>query len=488
MEISKESHNSVSENVEIDNFKSRIWTESKQIWRIAFPGIVVGVTSFGMMVVTQLFIGHIGDVHLAAYALVQTVLIQLADGILVGMSSATETLCGQAYGAGQYHMMGIYLQRSWLVEVALGTIILPLFFCTAQILKLIGQDSDIANVAGRIALWFIPIVYSFIFILTMQKYLQAQMKNQIVGWISAVTFAVHVPLSWVLVSKLKLGVSAAMGALNISNWLTALGLFAYVFGGGCPQTWKGFTIAAFKDILPIVKLSISSGIMICLELWYMSTLVLLAGYMKNATVAISAFSICLNISGWQIMICFGFLGAACVRVSNELGAGNAKAAKFSIKIILCTSMSIGVISSILCLIFSRKISYLFTDSEEVADSVSDLSQLLAISLLFNSIQPVLTGVAVGAGLQSKVAYVNLACYYGIGIPVGALLGYVAHLKIKGLWIGMLIGVASQTLVLSFLIWTTDWDVQVNKASKRLHRLFVNPSKETREDKSSNTNA
>ncbi|XP_050224946.1 protein DETOXIFICATION 24-like [Mercurialis annua] len=488
MEISKERQSSVSGEVEIDDLKSRILTESRQIWRIAFPGIVVGVTSFGMIVVTQLFIGHITEVHLAAYALVQTILIRLVDGILVGMSSATETLCGQAFGAGQYHMMGIYLQRSWLVEVALGTIILPLFICTTQILKLIGQDPDIANVAGRIALWFIPIVYSFVFILTMQKYLQAQMKNQIVGWISAVSFAIHVPLSWVLVSKLKLGVSAAMGALNLSNWLTALGLFAYVLGGGCPKTWKGFTFAAFKDILPIVKLSISSGIMICLEMWYMSILVLLAGYMKNATVAISAFSICLNISGWQIMICFGFLGAACVRVSNELGAGNAKATKFSIKVILCTSMSIGVISSILCLIFSRKISYLFTDSKQVADSVSDLSVLLAISLLFNSIQPVLTGVAVGAGLQSKVAYLNLACYYGIGIPLGALLGYVAHLKIKGLWIGMLIGEALQTLVLSFLIWKTDWDVQVIKASNRLDRLFVDPSKESNEDKISGTNA
>ena len=28
----------------------------------------------------------------------------------LGMSSATETLCGQAFGAKQYHMMGIYLQ------------------------------------------------------------------------------------------------------------------------------------------------------------------------------------------------------------------------------------------------------------------------------------------------------------------------------------------------------------------------------------------
>lgn len=80
-----------------------------------------------------------------------------------------------------------------------------------------------------------------------------------------------------------------------------------------------------------------------------------------------------------------------VRVSNELGRGNAKAAKFAIKVILSTSIAIGVIFWILCLVFGRKISYLFTDDEEIADAVSDLSVLLAFSILLNSIYPVLSG-------------------------------------------------------------------------------------------------
>lgn len=42
----------------------------------------------------------------------------------------------------------------------------------------------------------------------------------------------------------------------------------------------------------------------------------------------------------------------------------------------------------------------------------------------------LTGVAVGAGWQGYVAYVNLACYYFLGIPVGVILGYVVGLQAK----------------------------------------------------------
>ena len=34
-----------------------------------------------------------------------------------------------------------------------------------------------------------------------------------------------------------------------------------------------------------------------------------------------------------------------------------------------------------------------------------------------------TGVAVGCGWQAFVAYVNVGCYYIVGIPLGCLLGF-----------------------------------------------------------------
>lgn len=40
------------------------------------------------------------------------------------------------------------------------------------------------------------------------------------------------------------------------------------------------------------------------------------------------------------------------------------------------------------------------------------------------------GVAIGAGWQENVTYVNLACYYLIGIPTGILLGYVMGMQVK----------------------------------------------------------
>ncbi|KAL2480858.1 MATE efflux family protein [Abeliophyllum distichum] len=454
------------------DFKGRISQESKKIWRVALPSIISRVTSFGTIVVTQSFVGHISSFDLAGYALVQTLSVRFVNGILIGMSSATETLCGQAFGAKQYHMMGIFLQRSWLVDLITLTILLPVFIFATPIFKLLGEEESIAKSAGYISLWFIPFVYSIVFSMTIQMYLQAQQKNMVIAWLSIIEFVIHIPLSWLFVYKLNWGISGAMGALCISSWFLVIGEFVYIFGGWCPDTWKGFSIAAFKDMLPVVKLSISSGVMVCLELWYYAILVLLAGYMKNAKVAIAAFSICLNIVAWETMISVGMMGAACVRVANELGRGDAKAIKFSIKVLMCTSVSIGLFFWILCLVFGNKIGYLFTNDEEVAHSVADLSILLAFSVLLNSIFPIFSGVAVGAGLQTTVAIINVVCFYIIGIPIGAVLGYVTHLQVKGIWIGMLCGVVTETLALSFMIWRTNWDQEVSKASVRLKKWYL----------------
>lgn len=41
-----------------------------------------------------------------------------------------------------------------------------------------------------------------------------------------------------------------------------------------------------------------------------------------------------------------------------------------------------------------------------------------------------SGVAVGCGWQTFVAYVNVGCYYGVGIPLGCLLGFKYDLGAK----------------------------------------------------------
>uniref|UniRef100_A0A0E0MJ52 Protein DETOXIFICATION n=1 Tax=Oryza punctata TaxID=4537 RepID=A0A0E0MJ52_ORYPU len=437
----------------------RLVEENKKLWVVAGPSICARATSFGVTVISQAFIGHIGATELAAYALVSTVLMRFSNGILLGMASALETLCGQSYGAKQYHMLGIYLQRSWIVLFCCAVILLPIYLFTTPLLIFLGQDPEISAVAGTISLWYIPVMFSYVFGFTLQMYLQAQSKNMIVTYLALLNLGLHLFLSWLMVVKFHFGLAGAMGSMVIAFWISIFGQLAFVFFGGCPLTWTGFSSFAFTDLSAIIKLSLSSGVMLCVELWYNTILVLLTGYMKNAEVALDALSICLNINGWEMMISIGFLAATGVRVANELGAGSARRAKFAIFNVVITSFLIGFILFVLFLFFRGSLAYIFTKSKAIADAVDDLAPLLAFSILLNSVQPVLSGVAIGSGWQNVVAYVNVASYYLIGIPIGAILGYALGFQVKGIWIGMLVGTLVQTLVLLFITLRTDWEKQ-----------------------------
>ncbi|KAK4581316.1 hypothetical protein RGQ29_024824 [Quercus rubra] len=393
------------------------------------------------------------------------------------MASALGTLCGQSYGAKQYHMLGVYLQRSWIVMFVASIFLLPLFIFTTPILKLLGQSDSIAYIGGEVGRWLISTLFAFIVSFTCQMYLQSQSKNMIITYLAAVTIVIHIFLSWLLAVKYKLGISGAMLSTVFAFWIPNIGQLIYVMCGGCRDTWKGFSLLAFKDLWPVVKLSLSSGVMLCLELWYYTALVLITGYLKNSEVSIDALTICLNINGWEMMISLGFMAAASVRVGNELGRGSSTAAKFSIVVSVFTSFIIGFVLFLFFLFLKGRLAYIFTENEEVVEAIADLSSLLAVSILLNSVQPVLSGVAVGAGWQSIVAYINVACYYIIGIPIGLVLGFVFDMGVKGVWMGMLFGTFVQTIALVIITYKTNWDEQVIIARNRVKQWVVDDAQE-----------
>lgn len=151
-----------------------------------------------------------------------------------------------------------------------------------------------------------------------------------------------------------------------------------------------------------------------------------------------------------------------------MGAGNGKGAKFATIVSVVESSIIGFFFWILIMLFHNELALIFTNSKAVLDAVNSLSLLLAFTILLNSVQPILSGnyswklinlpfvfiiwsisrfnellncdhigckyltqktiigVAVGSGWQQYVAYINLGCYYLVGVPLGAIMGWVFH--------------------------------------------------------------
>lgn len=207
-----------------------------------------------------------------------------------GMGSALETLCGQAFGAGQVEMLGVYMQRSWIILGATCFFLLPLYIFATPILLMLGQEQDIATLAGTFTIQIIPQMFSLAVNFPTQKFLQAQSKVGVLAWIGFIAVFVHIGILYLFIKVFDWGTVGAAVAYDISAWGVALAQVAYVVGW-CHEGWRGLSWLAFKDLWAFVKLSIASAIMICLEIWYFMTIIVLTGHLDQPIIAIGSLSI-----------------------------------------------------------------------------------------------------------------------------------------------------------------------------------------------------
>lgn len=79
------------------------------------------------------------------------------------------------------------------------------------------------------------------------------------------------------------------------------------------------------------------------------------------------------------------------RVSNELGAGNPRAAKGAVRVAVIIGIAEAVIVSTLFLCFRNIIGNAYSNDKEVVDYVTDMVPLLCVSVSADSIICALSG-------------------------------------------------------------------------------------------------
>ncbi|GLJ22192.1 hypothetical protein SUGI_0417020 [Cryptomeria japonica] len=442
--------------------------ESKKLWILSGPSIIVSVFNYMLSAISQMFAGHLGELELAGASIASTGIQGLAYGIMLGMASAVQTVCGQAYGAKQYHMLGVICQRSMIIMTATAVVLAFIYIFADDILVGIGQSKDIAAAGGVFARGLVPQLFAFAINCPMQRFLQAQNIVAPLAYIAVGTFLLHVLLSWLAVDKLGFGLLGAALTLSLSWWILVILTAAYIFySPTCKNTWIGFSMKAFTGLWSYFKLTVASAFMLTLEIWYNQGLVLLSGWLPNAEIALDSISVCMNYWTWDMMFMLGLSTAASIRVGNELGARRPKTARFSVIIVVTTCIIISAILSLLVMLLRKDLGLPYTSSATVLKAVIALAPLLAISVFLNGVQPILSGVAIGCGWQALVAYVNLGAYYVIGLPIGIVLGFTLGMGVEGIWWGMTVGVGLQTIILIILTVRTNWNKEVESAERRV---------------------
>ncbi|KAK4260749.1 hypothetical protein QN277_003827 [Acacia crassicarpa] len=442
--------------------------EVKEVCFVAGPMVAVNSSTFFLQTIALMMVGHLGKLAQSSTGVAISLCAVTGFSVIFGLASALETLCGQAYGAKQYRKFGVQIQTG-IFCLLLCCIPLSLFWLNlGRVLVLLGQDPLIAREAGKFAVCLIPALFGYATLQALVRYYLMQSLITPLVFCSSFTICFHVVFCWTMIFKSGLGRFGGAFAIGTSYWLNAILLALYMkFSDSCAKTRAPISMELFHGIRDFFALAIPSAIMACLQWWSYEVTTLLAGLLRpNPQLETSILAVCvsMNVTIYSVPESIG--SAASTRVSNALGAGNPRAARVSA---LCSRILAAcealLVSSI---VFSCRnvLGHVFSNEPEVIEYVKDMAPLLAVSVLADSLQGCLTGIARGSGWQRIGAYVNLGAYYAIGIPLSLILAFLVHLRGKGLWLGITSGTICQVIVLLIIISCTDWKKEAKRARER----------------------
>ncbi|CAA3011755.1 DETOXIFICATION 49-like [Olea europaea subsp. europaea] len=440
--------------------------EAKCIANISLPMVLTGLLLYSRSMISMLFLGHLGELSLAGGALAVGFANITGYSILSGLAMGMEPICGQAFGAGKFKLIGLTFQKTVLLLLLSSIPIGFLWFNMKKILLFCGQDHDISTQAQSYILYSIPDLLAQSFLHPLRIYLRTQSITFPLTYCAALAILLHIPISYLLVTFLNLGIKGVALAGVWTNFNLVGSLIAYVvMSGTYEKTWGGISSDCFKGWKSLVSLAIPSCISVCLEWWWYEIMILLCGLLLNPRATVASMGILIQTTALIYIFPSSLSFGISTRVGNELGANRPNTAKLSVILGLTTSFVLGVSALFFAIMVRNTWAKMFTRDAEIIALTSMVLPIIGLCELGNCPQTTGCGVLRGTARPQLGANINLGCFYLVGMPIALWLGFYLGYDFKGLWLGLLAAQGSCAVTMLFLLVRTDWEHQAQRAKE-----------------------
>jgi MATE family multidrug resistance protein len=419
--------------------------------RLAVPVILAELGWMAMGIVDTMCVGRLSAEAIGAVGLGHALFfpfVMVGHGLLLGL----DTLVSQAVGAGKPEearralVQGIFLALGLSVPLMAGVELL------ARNIAWFGLDPAVAPMAAeylRVDNLSLPILLVYTAI---RRYLQA------LGLVRALVFA--------LATANLLNLAANYG-LIFGEWgMPRLGLMGSAWATVGARGWMLLVMAAALAVYErrtgrglrglgwrydrrffrgLIALGLPAAVQILLEVGVFSLATLAAGRLDASSLA--AHQIALQIASATFMVPLGFSAATAVRVGHAVGRRDPAGAARSGWVGLALGAASMLAATTVMVGAPGPIMRGFTDQAPVVAAGAALLGLAAVFQLFDGIQVVATGALRGAGDTRTPMLANLAAHWALGLPVAWFLAFRAGLGVRGIWIGLSLGLIAVGIAL-----------------------------------------
>jgi len=416
-------------------------TEAVRILRLAGPVMIAYLGTISMGTVDMKMAGALGAGALGAVALGH--MWSITSSIVAwGAARALDPVVAQARGAGDVRAAGLGLTRGLAMSALLGVPVLSLYLLAGPGLLALGQPPDLVPTAAAYCRSLVPGLPAILAFAIVRNFLQA------LGVMRPATYAIilanlgNVFLNWVLMygnlGSPALGVVGSGLSTSINQWLM-LGMLLVFARRTLRAYWPGWAGAFDRAPLTrMMRLGLTLGFQFGFEVWAFHA----AGFMMGRLGAISfaAHAIAINLATISFMVPSGIGAAAATRVGQLVGAGHAWTRSAWIAVAL--GAAVMTVPAVSFVVAARPLTTFYSLDPRVLVVAIAILPLAGAFQLFDGVQAVAFGVLRGAGDMRVPAIANIVGYWVVGLPAGWLLAFVAGWGARGVWSGLVIGLAA----------------------------------------------
>lgn len=447
--------------------------ELKALATLALPIILTQLSHMGMSVVDAVMAGRVSPVDLAGVALGGN-LFWPAMLLISGTVMAVTPLVSQMHGAGQEEQAGGVVRQALWVAFAGGLLLAVALQFAEGGYRWIGVDPLAIPIASAyvaaMSFGLVPILGYFVL-----RYLCEGLSWTRPAMVVALSaLALKVPLNYLFVyggfgipamGGVGCGVSGAIVMWGELIAMIAIARYSRVRRAGALQH---FAWPDLKIIWRMLKLGLPIGIAIFFEMAVFSVVTLLIG--RLGVDAVASHQIASNVGGVSFMIPLGLGMAATIRVGYNVGSRNYAAARRSAFVALGAAFGYACVAAALLLWWRDAIASLYTTDAGVVGIASSLLLIVALYQFVDDTQVTAMGALRGYKDTRMPMLTAAFAYWGIGLPVGATLGFgiagFTALGVTGFWIGLVAGLSVAAVMLITRL------IRVSGNERRVQRLAL----------------
>jgi MATE family multidrug resistance protein len=430
--------------------------EFRPLMRLAGPVILAELGWMSMGLVDTIMVGPLGPAAIAAAGMgsgVFTAIVIFGMGLMLGL----DAFVSQAHGAGNERECRQWLHQGVWLACGVAPIVMMLTWFVYSTLDHWGLHPDTRRLVGPylrvIALSALPLLLYAAF----RRYLQGMHLVRPIMIALVTANAINAAGNWLLIyghlGMPALGVAGSAWATNGARVYMAAVLYAAIRLEHRRRSDRDPGVSLRFDparIRRLVALGFPAASQVALEVGVFALATALAGRLDP--VSSGSHQIALNIASLAFMVPLGLSSAAAVRVGYAFGAGDRRRATLAGWTALASGGVLMLALGLVFFLWPVALLRVFSSDPRIIDIGVGLLAIAAAFQLFDGTQAVATGALRGISETRMPMIVNVIGHWFLGLPVGYLLCFRFGWGVRGLWIGLSIGLIVAALVLTAVWW------------------------------------